>query len=564
MANEEHLKRLKDKGVAGWNSWRKKAPDIRPDLSQAKFPKKPLSEVDFSQADLSGVDLSGIDILEGTLSEATLPEADFRGANLWRANFIGADLRGADFRDANLYGIKLLNADLAGADLRGANVASAEDDTFRGATYDDRTKWPSEEFDPASYGAVLTSEAETTPATLRDLAETFTVYVGIPALLLYPLGLFMLALQLYRHYDLKFLTAWYASSLVPNAVVAGHGAKAFLMPLFISLVVCLLVAKVTFRLRGGWKSEGRLSPDSPWARIRALVKAAPRVIIGIALLIVSVVIVLFVIAYSSDYGNLFAIPTAILVSFVGGFFIYLNHQSSEYKAMKLSKGVAEGWILSGLAIAYAGGLAGAFATVYVQGDTLPRVTIEHNASSDEYPPLITGLLLSHSEGYWFVLTTPNESSNVNEQNTAIHVEKYRYVANITCFAEDKCFRSSEEERTESTNRERTTSREETTATSEGGATTEPNAETTSDTLNSPEEERTESTNREHTMPREETTAPECGTTTEPNGGTTSGSSNGNGSGKDTGNPVKSILAKRTDKEIVVLPDDAVISVIVTR
>ena len=35
MANEEHVRRLKEEGVEAWNQWRKDNPELGPDLSEA-------------------------------------------------------------------------------------------------------------------------------------------------------------------------------------------------------------------------------------------------------------------------------------------------------------------------------------------------------------------------------------------------------------------------------------------------------------------------------------------------------------------------------------------------
>jgi hypothetical protein len=99
MANDEHIAQLK-KGVAAWNAWPNKNPDIQPDLSAA----------DLIGADLTRADLSRSNLTDMHLKDANLREADLRGARLR-----GADLRGAHFRAADLTG-----ADLVGADLRGA------------------------------------------------------------------------------------------------------------------------------------------------------------------------------------------------------------------------------------------------------------------------------------------------------------------------------------------------------------------------------------------------------------------------------------------------------------
>jgi hypothetical protein len=61
----------------------------------------------------------------------------------------------------------------------------------------------------------------------KDLVQSLLVYVGIPAVTLYPLGFAALAIQLWNdplfpYYD--FATIWYAVTLVPKTVVVGTGA----------------------------------------------------------------------------------------------------------------------------------------------------------------------------------------------------------------------------------------------------------------------------------------------------------------------------------------------------
>jgi uncharacterized protein YjbI with pentapeptide repeats len=57
MANEKHLNLLK-KGVAPWNTWRKKGPEIRPDLRGANLIGKDLHDANLSGANFTGADLS--------------------------------------------------------------------------------------------------------------------------------------------------------------------------------------------------------------------------------------------------------------------------------------------------------------------------------------------------------------------------------------------------------------------------------------------------------------------------------------------------------------------------
>jgi len=123
MADPKHLEILK-KGVVIWNEWRKKNPDIKPDLYKAVLSEMDLSGVNLSgvnlgEAFLSQMDLIGADFDEADLSRAVISKVILRRANLRRANLSGADLSRTILANANFY-----EADLTGANLSGANLLS--------------------------------------------------------------------------------------------------------------------------------------------------------------------------------------------------------------------------------------------------------------------------------------------------------------------------------------------------------------------------------------------------------------------------------------------------------
>ena len=155
MAIKQHVNILKQ-GATKWNRWRKKHPDIRPDLGGANLSRADLSNaglwganfrgtdlsdanlsrVDLRRADLSDANLSRADLRNALLSEAYFSRSDLRAANLSRAylkeatlidaTLIDADLRGADLRGAILRKATLIDADLRGADLRQADLEGAD------------------------------------------------------------------------------------------------------------------------------------------------------------------------------------------------------------------------------------------------------------------------------------------------------------------------------------------------------------------------------------------------------------------------------------------------------
>lgn len=184
MESQKYIRLLK-KGVAHWNRWRIKHPDIVPELTEANFSGANLRGVnlsrariaghfegtifddanlyharlrtdsDFSNTSFRGANLSHLqfdylylsmpkthvfDPWETRLVPADLSDADFRGADLSDANFIFQILTGARFDGAtlnrtilnharlqgtNFYGATLRGTEFIGADLDGADFSKA-------------------------------------------------------------------------------------------------------------------------------------------------------------------------------------------------------------------------------------------------------------------------------------------------------------------------------------------------------------------------------------------------------------------------------------------------------
>lgn len=134
MANKLHLNLLTE-GVGTWNQWRKKNPEIRPNLEEAYLPGEDLGGANLKRANLKEADFSGANLKWANLNEAYLSgsifyEANLRGAHMSRAILVNAilsrtDLIEADLSGAFLTGAFLDKADLTGADLSGADLSGA-------------------------------------------------------------------------------------------------------------------------------------------------------------------------------------------------------------------------------------------------------------------------------------------------------------------------------------------------------------------------------------------------------------------------------------------------------
>jgi hypothetical protein len=102
MANVEHLARLQQ-GVAAWNQWRDKYPEMEPDLTRTDLRGMHLRGANLHQADLRGTDLTRADLHGAHLSEAHLHRVDLTEADLTTAHLYAADLTRANLTWTHLH-----------------------------------------------------------------------------------------------------------------------------------------------------------------------------------------------------------------------------------------------------------------------------------------------------------------------------------------------------------------------------------------------------------------------------------------------------------------------------
>jgi uncharacterized protein YjbI with pentapeptide repeats len=119
VANEEHVKILKQGGHKWWNEWRRTNPGIRPDLYGAdlrrgRLHNSNLRGADLGHALLTGAYLGFANMSRADLSGASLGSAYLDRANLSGANLSGAYLTGAHFGEAILSDTIISNVDLTG------------------------------------------------------------------------------------------------------------------------------------------------------------------------------------------------------------------------------------------------------------------------------------------------------------------------------------------------------------------------------------------------------------------------------------------------------------------
>lgn len=142
--NEQHLSHLRS-GVENWNEWRKRHPNLQPDLSHATLNFlaakstldrnnsvfEPFQRRNFQGADLRNVNLSGAkiwlcDLQEANFQNANLQRAEIRRSQLASANFQGADMRQTQLITCDMTSVQLHNARFGATHLGYTKLRSAQ------------------------------------------------------------------------------------------------------------------------------------------------------------------------------------------------------------------------------------------------------------------------------------------------------------------------------------------------------------------------------------------------------------------------------------------------------
>jgi len=124
MTDNDYLS-LIEQGVAAWNHWREKNPEVKPDLSRAYLFEANLSGFNLSDVNFNRVCLIGANLKRANLNRANLSGAYASSANLNEANLRGADLNSANLSEANLSGADLTDAQAEATDLTAAKMTGA-------------------------------------------------------------------------------------------------------------------------------------------------------------------------------------------------------------------------------------------------------------------------------------------------------------------------------------------------------------------------------------------------------------------------------------------------------
>lgn len=104
--NKKHHKVFR-RGVAAWNKWRDKNPDVVPELTGLELNNEDLDGINLSKADLRGVKFQGV-----SLNSSLLENANLEGSDVKHTFFLSANLNNANLNNANLKYVKFNSSQL--------------------------------------------------------------------------------------------------------------------------------------------------------------------------------------------------------------------------------------------------------------------------------------------------------------------------------------------------------------------------------------------------------------------------------------------------------------------
>ena len=225
---------------------------------------------------------------------------------------------------------------------------------------------------------------------VRSLAEAALFYVGLPALLLYPLGVLGVGIQLWRDPLFPYSrldTVWVAVSLVPQNVVIGTGIRLLVFAL-VSLTFGIGVSVLLVR--------GLLLLGREPAEVSAVGKGRPRRWMTYLLLLMPLAVV--------GIWTSVRISNAIELAFFVGFFVFSAAAGLVFGYVRWAS-TAERYYLTMLA-AYVGGITAAICLAATQTPPLPLVEIRADRNvtlaCKEVPTKNMFVMLDRGDSYLYL------------------------------------------------------------------------------------------------------------------------------------------------------------------
>jgi hypothetical protein len=240
---------------------------------------------------------------------------------------------------------------------------------------------------------------------IGDLAAILTV-AGVS---IYVLGLIGLAVTIRLRLASNISIAWYAVSLLPRTVVAGHGVRIWLT-LPIGLIVVVLLAAY-------WLAT-RPDPDSLWLAETYLISGIFFVVLIIALAVcLRIVRRQRLLQLATPFNRFLGSETvvmAVIVAMVGAW--WAMSVAAQIIGEAISKAqespLPTSYIVLGITLLVLGGfLVGLPAALTVE-PPLPHVEITRKNKQS----VARGRLVSHSEGFWHLFVGSNSDKALGLRN----------------------------------------------------------------------------------------------------------------------------------------------------
>jgi hypothetical protein len=304
------------------------------------------------------------------------------------------------------------------------------------------------------------SQMETNRITFLDILQTLAAFVAVPVVLLYPVGFFALFAQFMNYFYLDVYTAWYATSLVNRMIAIEQGVTILALALGASVVLSGIIARLLLA-----HDEGNVpKPPTVFAKLKAVLTLRGfehRGALSAELIGISLLILFLYSAYSrvvaggrpswfhlrgrlstecseeqiarhqSELWPDSLVPASIILvgCLWGGWLIYSSYQAYRRRTnvgrlpgtviateRRLGKvifdSVTEGWILSGLAIAYTFGVIASMVLAWNTPSVVPPMTYGPTVEHRGKPKPTESAFLSHSEGQWYFLhRIPNDDGD---------------------------------------------------------------------------------------------------------------------------------------------------------
>jgi hypothetical protein len=234
--------------------------------------------------------------------------------------------------------------------------------------------------------------------------------------MIYVTGLLAFWIPINTAYTRDFVAAWYAASIVPQTVVAGHGVTALLgIPvLWAVVIVPLMVLSVHFGLYIRRGTE-HISEKNSWlSRFGRRITPVASFFVGFTEGFYIVAFIIFALQYVFLVHLPLATELAILFFLGGPLFGWYVLRPVGIRAFEIDRNAARnkvrlahrGYAFLTAMLMFAFAFCGSLLAVALKDKPdLPVATIIRLGETESETSKLTGPLLTHTEGFWYVFAT---------------------------------------------------------------------------------------------------------------------------------------------------------------